>query len=367
MTEVRGVGQPNSASALPKSGMKLADLQKTNKLLFDYFKNQGVKEDQYVTSSDIEKLKEKLDADKSGEVSVKEAKAELKGSKKEIKAAIKSMDTVANTKIEDNPSASVKVDDNNTDFYENGTRVKSVYKDENSEIVKEYASDGQTLKQATGTTKTEDGKEIKAKTVYYQGNKNFTDIETDEDKTTIIYNPALGNDKPTRKVRVLKDSEGKPTESTETTEYSKYGEGKARTETITYSGDLVKDGVTKRVVEYDEDGNVISDVANPEDEVQNNDQKGQAKELPKFKVPAGWSMSQIAKAHGISVEDLKKANVDEDGNPTYKTNKKGVPYIVIGETAFYGYMDFMADEIRGAISEAQSSANKFDVLKELSK
>ena len=48
-------------------------------------------------------------------------------------------------------------------------------------------------------------------------------------------------------------------------------------------------------------------------------------------------------------------------------DKKGVPYIVIGETAFYGYMDFMADEIRGAISEAQSSANKFDVLKELSK
>lgn len=41
--------------------MKLSDLKNQNKLLFDYFKNNGFNENSYVYSTDIEKLKEAYD------------------------------------------------------------------------------------------------------------------------------------------------------------------------------------------------------------------------------------------------------------------------------------------------------------------
>ena len=53
--------------------------------------------------------------------------------------------------------------------------------------------------------------------------------------------------------------------------------------------------------------------------------------MQKFKVPAGWSVSQIAKAFGISKEDVLKANIDADGNKAYRTSKKGVEYFLIDQ------------------------------------
>lgn len=54
------------------------------------------------------------------------------------------------------------------------------------------------------------------------------------------------------------------------------------------------------------------------------------KDLPTFKVPEGWGMKRIAKAHGITVEELLKANVDQNGKPTYRT-KNGVNYFLINQ------------------------------------
>lgn len=55
------------------NGVKLSDLAKSNKLLFDFFKNKGLDENSYVYSSDIEKLKEEFD-DGNGKFSKRELK-----------------------------------------------------------------------------------------------------------------------------------------------------------------------------------------------------------------------------------------------------------------------------------------------------
>ena len=323
--EIKSIGGSTPAQEHSGQGMKLSDLQKTNAKLYEYFKKQNLKDDSFVYSSDIEKLKTLIDKNQNGKISVKEArKAGFEGSRKEIKSVISSFDTVKNTKIDEKETVPVKVTDNTTDFYQGDKRVKSVYKDDKSEVTTTFTSDGKTPKEVLDVTKDSKGNAIVSKTFYNNGRKNYSETTTDTEQITHIYNPADD----TQLKRTVKRPLNSDSSSYQTTEYEN-GAGLSGKEKITYEGEYVKDGVTQRVIEYDKEGKVISDKTNLDIQ---NEQSEKAKAYngnpQKFKVPAGWSVSDIAKAYGISREEVLKANLGAEGVPEYKTNKKGVEYFL---------------------------------------
>jgi len=323
--EIKSIGGSTPAQEHSGQGMKLSDLQKTNAKLYEYFKKQNFKDDSFVYSSDIEKLKTLIDKNQNGKISVKEArKAGFEGSRKEIKSVISSLDTVKNTKIDEKETVPVKVTDNTTDFYQGDKRVRSVYKDDKSEVTTTFTSDGKTPKEVLDVTKDSKGNAIVSKTFYNNGRKNYSETTTDTEQITHIYNPADD----TQLKRSVKRPLNSDSSSYQTTEYEN-GAGLSGKEVITYEGEYVKDGVTQRVIEYDKEGKVISDKTNLDIQ---NEQSEKAKAYngnpQKFKVPAGWSVSDIAKAYGISREEVLKANLGAEGVPEYKTNKNGVEYFL---------------------------------------
>ncbi len=259
--QVNGVGAGQHAT--PQKGMKMSDLAKTNKLLYEYFKNSGVVNDNdVVTKEFIENAKKTLDTDNSGKISVREARTKgFNGTRKEVKAAIGMLDTIANTEIGKDVEFSEAVDDKNTDYYQNGVLKKSVYNDGKREQVKEFEKDGKTPKETRTTVYEGDKKVYSDKTVYHNGYKNYTDMDNDVLHSFTLYYP--NTNKAQRSVVTLKDENGKPDKnSTVTTEYSGYGKGQAHTETITYEGKMIEDGITQRVIEYDAEGNEISNTTN---------------------------------------------------------------------------------------------------------
>lgn len=106
-----GGGAPLSGQQFSTKGMKLSDLKNQNKLLFDYFKNNGFNENSYVYSTDIEKLKEAYDKNDNGKLSKKEARAIFGEdvSRRDIKKAIKALDVIAATDLEGDGQYPVKV------------------------------------------------------------------------------------------------------------------------------------------------------------------------------------------------------------------------------------------------------------------
>ena len=111
-----GVG-PLKNQKFSTKGIKLSELKNQNELLFNYFKQTGLTENSYVYASDIEKLKEAYDKNKNG-FSVKEAKTMgLDGSRREIKNAIKTLETISNKDLSGEDYFPTVVDENTTNYY----------------------------------------------------------------------------------------------------------------------------------------------------------------------------------------------------------------------------------------------------------
>lgn len=338
--EIKGVGQVGAGHAEPNKGVKLSELQKVNAKLYEYFKAQNLKDDSYVTLSDLDRLISYTDKNQNGKMSVKEAKKfGFEGSRKEIKSMISSMDTVRE-KINNSDNYITENKDGTKDFYEGDNRVKSEYKGKNYEYTILYGKDGKTPKESY-MEELVNGEKVKTKTVYHQGSKNYDEIETDKEKIFKLYNPS--NDQHlTRIVKELKSDSN----SKETIEYT-HGAGLSYTAKHTYTGEYVKDGITEDTVTFDENGKEVSHKTNfdlKEEAVKNAEQEKAvqfAKEEPqeavreanpqKFKVPEGWSVSDIAKAFGISREEVLRANTNADGEKAFRTNKKGVEYFLIDQ------------------------------------
>ena len=124
--KVNGIVQPAGADAPKNKSVKLSDLQNVNQKLYEYFKNQNLKDDSMISLSDIETLKSKADANDNGKVSAREAKKiGIEGSRKERKAFISSLDA-ARQQIQQSDEFAEKVNDYTTDFYSNDVRVKTV-------------------------------------------------------------------------------------------------------------------------------------------------------------------------------------------------------------------------------------------------
>ena len=148
-----GGGAPLSGQQFSTKGMKLSDLKNQNKLLFDYFKNNGFNENSYVYSTDIEKLKEAYDKNDNGKLSKKEARAIFGEdvSRRDIKKAIKALDVIAATDLEGDGQYPVKVNDNETQYYTKDNKLAgAVCQDGDKEIRELYGPNKQIIEQLVG-------------------------------------------------------------------------------------------------------------------------------------------------------------------------------------------------------------------------
>lgn len=336
--KINGVGQ-TSGHAQPNKGVKLSELQKVNTKLYEYFKAQNMKDDSYVTLSDLEQLVSYTDKNRNGKISVREAKKfGFEGSRKEIKSMLLSMDTVKD-KINKSDDYMVKNENGSTDFYQGDVRVKTEFNEKDYKYTVLYGKDGKTPKE-TYEEEVKNGETVKTKTVYHQGNKNYAEVETDKEKIFRLYNPS--NDQ--HLTRVVKELKSDPN-SKETIEYT-HGAGLSYTAKHTYTGQYVQDGVTENTVTFGEDGKEVSHktnfdqkeealkAANQEkvlQEVMEEEQDAVQANPQKFRVPEGWSVSDIARAFGISRDEVLEANINENGEKAFRTSKKGVEYFLIDQ------------------------------------
>ena len=93
---VNGVNIPSQKFSA--NGVKMSILQQENKLLFDFLKDKGYKEDAIIYSSDVDKLVEDNDTSGNNKLSIKEARAMgLEGSRKDVRSALKSLNEIKNS------------------------------------------------------------------------------------------------------------------------------------------------------------------------------------------------------------------------------------------------------------------------------
>ena len=179
MTEINPTnGVTGQGQTFSTKGVKMSDLEKTNKALFDYFKGKGLSESSYVYSSDIEKLIEEFDKNDNGELSKKELKSMgLDLSRSERKSVNKALQKIMETELSSEGSYPVQVDENTTDFYnKDNVKTKSVVVRGNNTYTTELASDGQTVIKTINDEPgfgriTKDYSEPGAVTVTYEGDK----------------------------------------------------------------------------------------------------------------------------------------------------------------------------------------------------
>lgn len=274
--KTNGIGPLNQQFS--SKGVRLAALKKDNELLFNYFKQAGFDENSMIYSTDIEKLKKEFDKNENG-LSVKEARAMgLEGSRKEIKNAIKTLDTIASSELKDDSTYPVKVSENEKHFYTKDNKIKyaQVITDEGvlteeyhkngnlaeksqhkydakgnayRAVFEKYNEEGQVL---TGEYIDENGVKAERKFDYFNGHKNSMTETRGQNETFIKYENFNGKEQP---VRVVDTFKGDP-DSAKVTEYE-YSNGAALKQTVTYEGKMIKNDVTKEETEFSPEGKAL--------------------------------------------------------------------------------------------------------------
>lgn len=171
-----GVG-PLGNQQFSTKGVKLSDLKEKNQLLFNYFKQAGLNENSYVYSTDIEKLKEAYDTNDNGKLSKKEARAIFGDdvSRKDIKKALKAMDTILTTDLDEGKyKFPVQVSENEIEYYsKNNVLHESVYEDDQQRIHNYYGPNKEILAQNVHT-KNSDGTYNPERTTLNEYNEDGT-------------------------------------------------------------------------------------------------------------------------------------------------------------------------------------------------
>ncbi len=152
-------------------------MAKSNKLLFDFFKNKGLDENSYVYSSDIEKLKEEFD-DGDGKFSKRELrKMGLDIKRSEVKSVNRTLQAIEAAELADDGVYPVKADDNTTDFYsKDNIKKKSVSVNGLNTVTTEFDETGEKELKIITDMKgfgrvTEDLSNPKVQTITYEGEK----------------------------------------------------------------------------------------------------------------------------------------------------------------------------------------------------
>ena len=195
MVEELGKTGAISNQKFNQKGMQLSQL-KENKQVYEFFKNAGLSDSNYVYASDIQNIFDKFDENKNGKLSVKEARElGFEGSRKEVKDAVKVLNQILETQINDGQEVyPAKVDDNTTDYYYPDGKLKYraqtvATKDGNVEKFTFYR-DGDRNKVATYAEKSDDIGYIlenneaglpEKETLSIQGNVTVTNYEYDDE------------------------------------------------------------------------------------------------------------------------------------------------------------------------------------------
>lgn len=152
-------------------------MAKSNKLLFDFFKNKGLDENSYVYSSDIEKLKEEFDDD-DGKFSKRELKKMgLDIKRSEVKSVNRTLQAIEAAELADDGTYPVKADDNTTDFYsKDNIKKKSVSVNGLNTVTTEFDETGKKELKIITDMKgfgriTEDLTNSKLQSITYEGEK----------------------------------------------------------------------------------------------------------------------------------------------------------------------------------------------------
>lgn len=367
---VNGVNIPSQKFSV--NGVKMSILQQENKLLFDFLKNKGYKEDAIIYSSDVDKLVEDNDTSGNNKLSIKEARAMgLEGSRKDVRSALKSLNEIKNSGyvVSDNEQYPVTVNNNETDFYnKDGVLLSNTKKlDGDGKLETFYLKGDKNL--VDKTIETSPDKKLTVETTYENGdieqpaettindNNDITKIKYDwfeknlnskttthgDDVETIIYKNTQNGVVPKRIVSSLKSNP----DSCKSIDYKYNDKNKLENQTVEYSGAKIspKDKIIKEDIKLDpntgkQTSNEITHTDGTKQYLQVFD--GKPHEVGKDKngntfvvldVPEGWSMRKIADEYGISRDDLLKANTNEKGEALYHTNNKGVEYFYINDKA----------------------------------
>lgn len=367
---VNGVNIPSQKFSV--NGVKMSILQQENKLLFDFLKNKGYKEDAIIYSSDVDKLVEDNDTSGNNKLSIKEARAMgLEGSRKDVRSALKSLNEIKNSGyvVSDNEQYPVTVNNNETDFYnKDGVLLSNTKKlDGDGKLETFYLKGDKNL--VDKTIETSPDKKLTVETTYENGdieqpaettindNNDITKIKYDwfeknlnskttthgDDVETIIYKNTQNGVVPKRIVSSLKSNP----DSCKSIDNKYNDKNKLENQTVEYSGAKIspKDKIIKEDIKFDpntgkQTSNEITHTDGTKQYLQVFD--GKPHEVGKDKngntfvvldVPEGWSMRKIADEYGISRDDLLKANTNEKGEALYHTNNKGVEYFYINDKA----------------------------------
>ena len=367
---VNGVNIPSQKFSV--NGVKMSILQQENKLLFDFLKGKGYKEDAIIYSSDVDKLVEDNDTSGNNKLSIKEARAMgLEGSRKDVRSALKSLNEIKNSGyvVSDNEQYPVTVNNNETDFYnKDGVLLSNTKKlDGDGKLETFYLKGDKNL--VDKTIETSPDKKLTVETTYENGdieqpaettindNNDITKIKYDwfeknlnskttthgDDVETIIYKNTQNGVVPKRIVSSLKSNP----DSCKSIDNKYNDKNKLENQTVEYSGAKIspKDKIIKEDIKFDpntgkQTSNEITHTDGTKQYLQVFD--GKPHEVGKDKngntfvvldVPEGWSMRKIADEYGISRDDLLKANTNEKGEALYHTNNKGVEYFYINDKA----------------------------------
>lgn len=264
---IRITGTPNPTQSFSSNGVTLESL-KDNKLLFDFFKSKGYKEDAIIFSTDIEKLTQEADSNDNSKLSIKEARAMgLEGNRREIRSALKQLNEIKNTELAatvDN-TYSVQTGDGETSNYtKDGTLRGEISQLEDNSTEETFYINGDKSK-IDKTIKTSADKQTVEETTYLNGDKNTpykTTIRKGNDVTTTsydwfngnlnskttthgndvettIYKQVMGKAVPQRVVEYFNSDPN----SCKSTEFHYNDDNKVSGQTIEYTGAKIKDNV----------------------------------------------------------------------------------------------------------------------------
>ena len=264
---IRITGTPNPTQSFSSNGVALESL-KDNKLLFDFFKSKGYKEDAIIFSTDIEKLTQEADSNDNSKLSIKEARAMgLEGNRREIRSALKQLREIKNTELAatvDN-TYSVQTGDGETSNYtKDGTLRGEISQLEDNSTEETFYINGDKAK-IDKKVKTSADKQTSEETTYLNGDKNTpykTTIRKGNDVTTTsydwfngnlnskttthgndvettIYKQVMGKAVPQRVVEYFNSDPN----SCKSTEFHYNDNNKVSGQTIEYTGAKIKDNV----------------------------------------------------------------------------------------------------------------------------
>lgn len=264
---IRITGTPNPTQSFSSNGVTLESL-KDNKLLFDFFKSKGYKEDAIIFSTDIEKLTQEADSNDNSKLSIKEARAMgLEGNRREIRSALKQLKEIKNTELAatvDN-TYSVQTGDGETSNYtKDGTLRGEISQLEDNSTEETFYINGDKAK-IDKKVKTSADKQTSEETTYLNGDKNTpykTTIKKGNDVTTTsydwfngnlnskttthgndvettIYKQVMGKAVPQRVVEYFNSDPN----SCKSTEFHYNDDNKVSGQTIEYTGAKIKDNV----------------------------------------------------------------------------------------------------------------------------